>query len=90
MFFLAIGEKLNGTAPTLVQEMFPLTEKNSLKLRNRTNFAVLAVNCVRNGLEGLSCLGPKSNLNYCQNLKLKLTHFRPMFHLWINQVVGFY
>ena len=22
--------------------------------------------------------------------KKSLTHFRPMFHLWINQVVGFY
>ena len=23
-------------------------------------------------------------------VNFKLTHFRPMFHLWINQVVGFY
>ena len=30
MFFLAIGKKLNGTAPTLVQEMFPLTEKKTV------------------------------------------------------------
>ena len=24
------------------------------------------------------------------NLRGPLTHFRPLFHLWINQVVGFY
>ena len=24
-----------------------------------------------------------------QNIQI-LTHFRPMFHLWINQVIGFY
>ena len=24
------------------------------------------------------------------SMKVRVTHFRPMFHLWINQIVGFY
>ena len=30
------------------------------------------------------------SVKYILNPYLTLTHFRPMFHLWINQVVGFY
>lgn len=39
-----------GIAPTLIRQILFLNKKNSFELRNRTDFAIPAVNSVHNGV----------------------------------------